>query len=217
MGVRESRHQASRATTATTSARSRTSPSRRLDPKILWVGTDDGNVQLTTDGGATWTEVSWRDHRCQERHVRRRHRRVGRVARHGVRVVRRAPRRRLRAVHFPHHRFRQDVDGGHQRPSGGRRVGAQPRGVSGQAECPVRRHGARAVRDARQRRPLGAADGEPADDALRRHRRPSADEGSRARHARPRHLDSRRCVADCGVDAGDRAKRAHLFAVPRRR
>ena len=28
-----------------------------LDPKILWVGTDDGNVQLTTDGGATWTEV----------------------------------------------------------------------------------------------------------------------------------------------------------------
>ncbi|MEX2284066.1 MAG: hypothetical protein WEE89_16385 [Gemmatimonadota bacterium] len=29
-----------------------------LDPRILWVGTDDGNVQVTTDGGATWTEVS---------------------------------------------------------------------------------------------------------------------------------------------------------------
>jgi photosystem II stability/assembly factor-like uncharacterized protein len=29
-----------------------------LDPKILWVGTDDGNVQLTTDGGTTWTELS---------------------------------------------------------------------------------------------------------------------------------------------------------------
>src|SRR5947207_14081810 len=29
-----------------------------LDPKILWVGTDDGNVQLTTDGGAAWTELS---------------------------------------------------------------------------------------------------------------------------------------------------------------
>ncbi len=29
-----------------------------LDPKILWIGTDDGNVQLTTDGGATWTELS---------------------------------------------------------------------------------------------------------------------------------------------------------------
>jgi photosystem II stability/assembly factor-like uncharacterized protein len=29
-----------------------------LDPKVLWVGTDDGNVQLTTDGGANWTELS---------------------------------------------------------------------------------------------------------------------------------------------------------------
>jgi photosystem II stability/assembly factor-like uncharacterized protein len=29
-----------------------------LDPKILWVGTDDGNVQLTIDGGAKWTELS---------------------------------------------------------------------------------------------------------------------------------------------------------------
>src|SRR5258708_20769976 len=29
-----------------------------LDPKILWVGTDDGNVQVTIDGGTTWTEVS---------------------------------------------------------------------------------------------------------------------------------------------------------------
>ena len=29
-----------------------------LDAKILWVGTDDGNVQLSRDGGATWTELS---------------------------------------------------------------------------------------------------------------------------------------------------------------
>jgi len=29
-----------------------------LDPRILWVGTDDGNVQVSTDGGATWKEVS---------------------------------------------------------------------------------------------------------------------------------------------------------------
>src|SRR4051812_40786575 len=29
-----------------------------LDAKILWVGTDDGNVQLTQDGGTTWTELS---------------------------------------------------------------------------------------------------------------------------------------------------------------
>ncbi|MGH7460727.1 MAG: WD40/YVTN/BNR-like repeat-containing protein, partial [Longimicrobiales bacterium] len=29
-----------------------------LDARILWVGTDDGNVQVTTDGGTTWSELS---------------------------------------------------------------------------------------------------------------------------------------------------------------
>jgi photosystem II stability/assembly factor-like uncharacterized protein len=29
-----------------------------LDPKVIWVGTDDGNVQLTRDGGASWSNVT---------------------------------------------------------------------------------------------------------------------------------------------------------------
>src|SRR5439155_12155353 len=29
-----------------------------LDAKVLWVGTDDGNVQVSTDGGTSWQEVS---------------------------------------------------------------------------------------------------------------------------------------------------------------
>ena len=29
-----------------------------LDPRILWVGFDDGNLQVSRDGGETWTEVS---------------------------------------------------------------------------------------------------------------------------------------------------------------
>ncbi len=29
-----------------------------LDPAVLWVGFDDGNLQVSRDGGATWTEVS---------------------------------------------------------------------------------------------------------------------------------------------------------------
>ena len=29
-----------------------------LDAKVLWVGTDDGNVQVSTDGGKSWNEVS---------------------------------------------------------------------------------------------------------------------------------------------------------------
>lgn len=28
-----------------------------IDPQVLWVGTDDGLVQVSRDGGATWTEV----------------------------------------------------------------------------------------------------------------------------------------------------------------
>jgi photosystem II stability/assembly factor-like uncharacterized protein len=28
------------------------------DPKVLWVGTDDGNVQVTTDAGKNWTNVA---------------------------------------------------------------------------------------------------------------------------------------------------------------
>lgn len=29
-----------------------------IDPKVLWAGTDDGNVQVSMDGGSTWSEVS---------------------------------------------------------------------------------------------------------------------------------------------------------------
>ncbi|HSG81997.1 MAG TPA: hypothetical protein VLC48_07100, partial [Gemmatimonadota bacterium] len=29
-----------------------------LDPAVLWVGSDDGNLQVSRDGGANWTEVS---------------------------------------------------------------------------------------------------------------------------------------------------------------
>ena len=33
------------------------SASRRSNGQIIWVGTDDGNLQLTRDGGKTWTNV----------------------------------------------------------------------------------------------------------------------------------------------------------------
>jgi len=29
-----------------------------LDPNVIWVGTDDGNIQVTRDGGKTWTNTS---------------------------------------------------------------------------------------------------------------------------------------------------------------
>ena len=46
-----------RATTASaTSGRSRPSTSRRAQAGVLYVGTDDGNVQMTRDGGKSWHE-----------------------------------------------------------------------------------------------------------------------------------------------------------------
>lgn len=33
-----------------------------LDARVLWVGTDDGNVQVSRDGGQTWTEVGHNAH-----------------------------------------------------------------------------------------------------------------------------------------------------------
>lgn len=29
-----------------------------LDPKVIWVGTDDGNIQVTQDGGQSWSNVA---------------------------------------------------------------------------------------------------------------------------------------------------------------
>ena len=86
------------------------------DTDLIWVGTDDGNLQLTRDGGKTWTNV------------------VGNVpglpknswvswvqasnfdAGHGLRRLRSPHLRRLRALRFPDDRFRQDLDAaGHGR------------------------------------------------------------------------------------------------------
>ena len=36
------------------------------DPNLIWVGTDDGNVQLTRDGGKTWTNVDAQHRRPAE-------------------------------------------------------------------------------------------------------------------------------------------------------
>ena len=40
------------------SARSRRSPSRRSRPGVIWMGTDDGKVQVTRTHGADWTDVT---------------------------------------------------------------------------------------------------------------------------------------------------------------
>ena len=90
-------------------ARSSRSPRARAMRTSSGPGTDDGNVQVTRDGGKTWTNVAPNitgapkillgvvDLGVQDRR------------RHGLHLDRSTSPRRLRAVRVRDHRFRQDV------------------------------------------------------------------------------------------------------------
>ena len=79
------------------------------NPEVIWVGTDDGNVQVTRDGGKTWTNVAkkiaglppgtWVS--CVEAEPLRRG--------HRLRDLRRPPDRRHEDLRLPDHRLRQDL------------------------------------------------------------------------------------------------------------
>ena len=100
-------------------ARSRRSPSRRSRPGTIWVGTDDGKVQLTQNHGGAWTDLD-----AGADGGRRACRALGqprvRVAARrgdGVRLEERIPQRRLRALPLQDDRLRQDLDGDHGQPA----------------------------------------------------------------------------------------------------
>ena len=131
----------------------------KTDANVIWAGSDDGLVHVTRDGGKTWTNVTPSDMPD-----------FGRVsiidasafdAGIGLRGGEAAAARRLRALHLPDARLRQDVDEdrhGHRR----RRLRARrPRGSDAQRPA-LRRHAARRLRVVRRRRPLAVAVAEPA-------------------------------------------------------
>ena len=136
-----------------------------LDAKVLWVGTDDGNVQLSRDGGKSWTEVGRNIAGVASGSF------VDRVvasgAGAGTAYVTFENHRsgRLRAVHLPHHGLRRHVDARHHRTSR-RQSGALDRRVSGHAGRAARRHRAVPLLHARPWRDLDATQGEPAADTL---------------------------------------------------
>ena len=108
---------------------------------LLWVGTDDGNVWVTKDGGKTWTKLNdkitgnpgyWVSRVVASSHAP------------GTAYVtlHRPPQRRLPRVRLQDDRLRPDVDVDRRQPAG--EVGQRhPRG-SVQPEPAVRRHGLRA-------------------------------------------------------------------------
>ena len=177
-----------------------------IDPKVLWVGTDDGNVQVSQDGGATWRETS-----------------AAITSGAGIangsyvaRIVSSGASRGTAFVAFDSHRsgdfapyIARTTDFGKTWKSvtsglAARRVGAKHHEYPGKANVVFAGTERVPVRDHRQRRALVAHRRESADDAIRRHPHPSAHERSRARHARPKYLDSRRRIANRRVVAGDR-------------
>ena len=89
------------------------------DAQVLWVGTDDGNLQLTRDGGQTWTNVvrnvpglppaSWVSWVEASRFD----------AGHGLRRLRPPQLRRPDALGLSHDRFRPDAGRGSRRRSKG--------------------------------------------------------------------------------------------------
>ena len=101
-------------------ARSTRSPSRRRTPNVIWVGTDDGNVQVTRDGGKTWTNVVGNVAGPAEERVGLLDR--GRPLRRGHRLrhLRSPHLRRHEAVRLQDDGLRQDLDGRSSPPDGAR-------------------------------------------------------------------------------------------------
>ena len=171
---------------------------------VIWVGTDDGNLQLTRDGGKTWTNVvgnvpglpkgswvSWVEASRFDAGDR-------------VRGVRPPHVRRHDAVGLPTTDFGKTwtrIVATERRA----RLRARDQGGHGQAEPPVPRHRVRPVDLGRRRRARGREfkGGDFPAVAVRELAGPAARQRPRDRDARPRHLDHRRPHAAARADRDD--------------
>ncbi|MBK7831182.1 MAG: hypothetical protein IPJ56_02225 [Gemmatimonadetes bacterium] len=155
------------------------------DAKTMYVGTDDGNVQLTKDGGG---DVDQRDAANGGRWVGERARGVAARPGHGVRGLSQGPRGRPGAVHLPLHRLRQDVDDAGERAAR-RRAGARGARGSRAEGADVRRDRDHGLHLVRRRGPVAAlrrqSSGCPGDRPRGAPRRPDR------LHRRARVLDPR--------------------------
>ena len=180
---------------------------------VLWVGTDDGNLQLSRDGGKTLDE-------------RRRQRRPACRRAPGCRSVEASPHAEGTAfATFDGHRtgdmrtyayMTSDFGDSWRRLADRRRRGLRPRAAPGprarRAALPGHRD--RAVGVDRRRRPLGALRRRPAAGAGDGHQGPPARRRPHRRHPRPRRLGGRRPVAAARAHAGGDGGRLHAAARP---
>ena len=171
---------------------------------IIWVGTNDGNVQVSRDGGATWKNVV--DNIINANGRARRDARVTRRAvgvrrRHVLRVVRRPSQQRPQALRVRDPRLRADLDLDRRESAHGQRQRHQ--GGSEEPQPPLRRHRVRVLHLADRRQGLEAIHDRPADGPHRRRPGAPARQRSRPRHPRPQHLDHRRHHAPAADDRRD--------------
>ena len=175
--------------TSSTATQVRESPSR---PGVIWVGTEDGNLQVSQDGGETFTNVD-RQHRrrAQGLHPHLAHRALALRPRHRLRRHRQSSQRRLEAVPLQDHRLRQDLVERRRQPS---RQGPHQRAARGlrQPQPALRRHRVRPVRHARRRQGVEEVHDRPAQRPRGRHPDPPARPRPDRRHPRTLDLHRRR-------------------------
>ncbi len=202
--ARQSATRRSRVTTARRRFDSLTSISESpLDASVIYTGAQDGTVEVTKDGGKTWTNLTAQVLRSAGAHTY-----VSTVLasklRRGSRLrdLRRPLHGRLQAVRVRERGLRTDV------AIARRRTAADTRstGFANTRATRAARPGARARRrHLERRRPdvdSAGARHESAAGAGGRRADPAARQRARRRHARPRNLDSRRRRAARAVDAG---------------
>ena len=152
-----------------------------LRAPLIWIGTDDGLIQVTSDDRQ---DVAERDAggghvlepRDDDRGVALRRQR-------SLRVGRSPSAHRFQSAHLSHARHGQVVAGDHARAAGGR-LRARREGRSGPARLALRRHGAQRLDVVRRRRQLAVAAAQSAghvDARLRDPRRRSDPRDARAR------------------------------------
>ena len=88
-------------------------------PGIVWAGTNDGNVQVSRDGGLTWKNVADKVAGRAEGNARLARRGVAIRRRHRLRDLRRAPHRRPQALRLRDEGFRRHVDVDRREPAEG--------------------------------------------------------------------------------------------------
>ena len=171
-----------------------------LDPDVLWLGTDDGNVQVTLDGTRSWNEVSSPAAGGAGGHLRQPGPGLGGGAGHRVCHPGRTPGRGLRSLCVPDRGLRSVLDSPPRHPAHG--VGQRHHRTPGQPRRPFPGHGASRVRQHEPRRGLGTVPG-ASHHGVRRHGGAPEGEGSGVGDPRPVHHHRGRRVGPGSLRRGD--------------